>query len=97
MLSFVAEGSWPTVAGRHSLIVWVTFMTGMTGVIKGWPFAAGMVHSLLPAAPDCLSDLGLKSRVFVWQIMANLSTVSVPLVASPFSVSSWHSPSLSSF
>lgn len=56
-------------------------MTGMTGVIKGWPFAAGMVHPLLPAAPDCLSDLGLKARVFVWQIMANLSAASVPLVA----------------
>lgn len=56
----------------------------MTGVIKGWPFAAGMVHPLLPAALDCLSDLGLKSWVFVWQIMANLYAASVPLVAPLF-------------
>lgn len=85
------------MAGRHGLILWVTFMTGMTGVIKGWPFAAGMVHPLLPAAPDCLSGLSLKSRVFVWQIMANLSAASVALVTPLFSISSWHSPSLSSF
>lgn len=84
------------MAGRYGLIAWVTFMTGMTGVIKGWPFAAGMVHPLLPAVPDCLSDLGRKSRVFVWQIMANLFAASVPLVAPVLLISSWHSPSLSS-
>lgn len=49
------------VAGRRGLILRVTFVTEMTRLIKGWPFAAGMPQYLRPAVPACLSDLGLAS------------------------------------
>lgn len=49
------------LASRRGVFVWVTFVTEMTRLIKGWPFAAGMPQSLRPAVPACLSDLGLAS------------------------------------
>lgn len=82
---------WPqALASQCGLIVWVTFVTEMTRLIKGWPFAAGMSQSLRPAVPACLSDLGLTSWGFVWQIMANLAPTSAPLVSPSSLVSSWH-------
>lgn len=80
-------------ASPHGLIAWVTFVTEMTRLIKGWPFAAGMPQSLRPAVPACLSDLGLASRGFVWQIMANLASASAPLVSPSSLFSSSHSVS----
>lgn len=49
------------LARRCGVIVWVTFLTEMTCLIKGWPFAAGMPQSLCPAVLACLSDLGSAS------------------------------------
>lgn len=65
----------------------------MTRLIKGWPFAAGTPQSLRPAVPACLSDLGLASRGFMWQIMTNLAPASAPLLSPSSLVSSWHSVS----
>ena len=77
-------------ASRCGLIVWVTFETEMTRLIRGWPFAAGMPQYLCPAVPVCLSDLGLTSRGCLWQIMANLAPASALLVSPSSLVSSWH-------
>lgn len=79
------------LASRCSVIVWVTFLTEMTCLIKGWPFATGMPQSLCPAVLACLSDLGSASWGFVWQIMANLAPASAPLVSPSSLISSWHS------
>lgn len=83
------------LASRRGLIVWVTLVTEMTCLIKGWPFAAGMPQYLRPAVPACLSDLGLASQGFVQQIMANLAPASAPLVSPSSLVSSRHSVSSS--
>lgn len=72
---------WTPACQQHSLILWVTFVTEMTRLIKGWLFAAEMPQYWCPAASVCLTDLGPATRGFVWQIRANLTTANVSVLS----------------
>lgn len=79
------------LGSRSGVSVWVTFLTEMTRLIKGWPFAAGMRWSLRQAVLAYLSDLGLASWEFVWQIKDIMAPASAPLVSPSSLISSCHS------